>query len=226
MRKSIVVTALGVLLAVGGEAYADAVTEGSIIKLQLTDTSGSLLNRFDDGGPFRADLVGTSNDFLTFCLEINEHFAPGENLRVVSITDEARAGGAGGAVGGADPISGTTAYMYTQFRLGDTDFSSGKLLQEAIWYQENEITSASQAALNLISLAQTEMLAINWGLSYLGGVQVMNLYRGADYSIRAQDMLTWDGRRTVPEPGTLGMLALGACLIAGGRRARHARHQA
>jgi hypothetical protein len=226
MRRSIVVTTLGALLAFGGDAYADAVSAGSIIKLQLTDTSGNTLDRFGGGGPFRADLVGTSNDFLTFCLEVNEYFSPGENLKIQSITDEARAGGAGGAIAGADRISGTTAYMYTQFRLGDMDFSNGKLLQEAIWYMEDEVTSASQSALDLIKLAQTEMLAINWGLSYLGGVQVMNLYRGADYSIRAQDMLTWDGTRTVPEPGSLALFALGTALMAGGRRAqRRARGQ-
>ena len=225
MRKLTVATALGMLLATGSAAYADAVSTGSIIKLQLTGIDASSLDRFGGGGPFRADLYGTSNDFLTFCLEINEYFTPGENLKVQSITNEARSGGAGGATGGADLISGTTAYMYTQFRLGDIDFSSGALLQEAIWFMENEITSASQAALNLIGFAQTEMLALNWGTTYLGGVQVMNLYRGTDYSIRAQDMLTWDGRSTVPEPGTLALFALGTCLLMGGRYQRRVQRQ-
>lgn len=226
MRRFIAVSALGLLLLTGTEAYADAVGVNSIIKLQLTDVNGVPLDRFGGGGPFRADLAGTANDFLTFCLEVNEYFTPGENLKVASITDSAMAGGVGGGTNGADQISGTTAYMYTQFRIGDAEFSSGKLLQEAIWYMENEITSASQAALDLIKLAQGEMLAINWGSSYLGGVQVMNLYRGPDYSIRAQDMLTWNGTRTVPEPGTLALFALATCLIGGGGRLqRRARRQ-
>jgi hypothetical protein len=226
MRKLIVVSALSILLGTS-DAYADAVSADSIIRLQLTDVAGNALPRFEGGGPFRADLEGTQNDFLTFCLEVNEYFTPNENLKIKSISDEAKAGGMAGSTGSGDPISGTTAYMYTQFRLGDSDFSNAVLLQEAIWYEENEKTSASAAAKDLIKRAQEEMLALNWDSNFLGGVQVLNLYRNGvgdtNYSVKAQDMLTWDGATRVPEPGTLLLFGLASCFLAGERLQRRAR---
>jgi hypothetical protein len=223
MIRGIAPAAVLISIAFGGQAFADPVSTGSIIKLQLTDVDGDPLQRFGGGGPFRADLAGTADDFLTFCLEVNEYFSPGENLKVGSITDSARNGGAGGATAGADPISGTTAYLYTQFRMGDADFSSGKLLQEAFWYLENEITSASQAALNLITLAQSEMAAIGWGADYLGGVQVLNLWRGTNYATRAQDMLTWDGTTSVPEPASVLLLGIGGIAASAVSRRRRSK---
>jgi hypothetical protein len=210
VHKFIALTAVGMLLVTSTSVRADSVDVDSIIQLQLTDIYGHPIDRLGGGGPFRADLEGTADDFLTFCLEVNEYFSPGEELKVASITSEARTGGAGGSTGDADPISGTTAYMYTQFRLGDVDFSNGSLLQEAIWFKEQEINSASQDALDLIALAESSMLARNWGMGYLGSVRVLNLYRGMDFSTRAQDMLTWDGTARVPEPRTLSVLALSA----------------
>jgi hypothetical protein len=222
VSRFILCASLAVLVSTSTKLYADPVSVGSIIQLQLSDVAGGTLERFGGGGPFRADLAGTADDFLTFCLEINEYFTPGENLRVASISDEARNGGAGGAINGADQISGTTAYMYTQFRLGDADFSSGKVLQEAFWYLENEIGSASQVVLNLIALAHTEMASIGWGKDYLGGVQVLNLYRGTNYGTRAQDMLTWNG---VPEPASILLTGVGALTALAARRKRRSRSE-
>jgi hypothetical protein len=202
-----------VLLGAANAAGADPVSVNQIIQLQLTSVP-----RFGVGGPFLANLPGVTNDFLTFCLEYNEYFVPGENLRVGSITTAARNGGVGGSSGGADPISGTTAYLYTQFREGNGAFSNGALLQEAIWYLENEVTSASAAALYLIRLAHEQMDARGWDRDFLGGVQVLNLWRGANYGTRAQDMLTYTA--SVPEPASALLLALGALGAVAARRRR------
>jgi hypothetical protein len=185
-------------------AFADPIAAGDIVQLRLTNNNGSSIARFSDGGPFRLDLPGTANDFLTFCLEIDEYFTPGENLRVGSISDQALNGGLNTNSG--DFISGTTAYMYTRFREGASQYSNGVLMQEAIWYLENERGTISTAALGLITDAQAQMQSIGWGTNYIGNVRVLNLYRGAGYTTYAQDMLTIS---SVPEPGMLLLIGLG-----------------
>jgi hypothetical protein len=207
------VTALvgfGILL--GGNASADPIAAGDIVQLRLTTTDGSALPRFSNGGPFRMDLPGTASDFLTFCLEADEYFTPGESLLVGAISTQAQAGGVNTDSG--DPISGTTAYLYSRFRAGDSDFVDGSLLQEAIWYLEGERTTRGAAAASLISLAQSEMAAIGWGADYLGNVRVANLYRGANYATFAQDMLV---TTSVPEPATLLLMGLGLLIGTRGR---------
>lgn len=206
---------IGACLLAGPSAYADPVAAGDIVQLRLTDNSGTALARFSDGGPFRLDLPGTANDFLTFCLEIDEHFAPGENLRVGSVSNQALNGGLNTDSG--DFISGTTAYIYTRFRAGDVKYSNGVQLQEAIWYLENETSGASSAILNLISQARAEMQTIGWGLNDLGDVRVLNLYRGTNYATYAQDMLTIS---SVPEPATLLVMGMGLLFAARARKPR------
>ena len=217
MRTSCAVL-LGACLLVSVPAFADPIAAGDIVQLRLTNNNGSSIARFSDGGPFRLDLPGTANDFLTFCLEIDEYFTPGENLRVGSISNQALNGGLNTDSG--DFISGTTAYIYSRFREGDDAFySNGVLLQEAIWYLENERGTASAAALNLISTAQSQMQMIGWGANYIGNVRVLNLYRGAGYTTYAQDMLTVTS--SVPEPGMVLLMGLGftmALFVFGRRR--------
>jgi hypothetical protein len=183
------------------------------VQLRLTANDGSSLVRFSNGGPFRMDLPGTTLDFITFCLERDEYFTPGENLMIGSISNEARRGGVNTDTG--DPISGTTAFLYTMFRQGNAQFSNGKLLQEAIWYLEQETTTRSTAAGSLIALAQTQMLALGWGLNHIGNVRVANIYRGTNYATHAQDMLTI---ASVPEPATLFVMGVGLLIATWGRR--------
>jgi hypothetical protein len=161
------------------------------------------------------DLAGTVNDFLTFCLEADEYFTPGENLQIRTISREARNGGVNTDSG--DPISGTTAFLYTMFRQGNALFSNGVVMQEAIWYLEGERGNAGAAAAGMIALARTQMLAAGWGLDYIGHVRVANIHRGANYATHAQDMLVIS---SVPEPATLLLMGIG--LLVGSRRLRRA----
>jgi hypothetical protein len=206
VRTALVTAFVGISLLLGGSVSADPVVAGDIVQLRLTGDP-----RFSNGGPFLMD-IATGSDFLTFCLEADEYFTLGENLLVGAVSTQAQAGGVNTNSG--DPISGTTAFLYSRFRAGDSTFSNGVLLQEAIWYLEGERTTSSASAASLIAVAQTQMAALNWGADFLGDVRVANLYRGTNYGTFAQDMLVI---ASVPEPATLLLMGLGLLIGTRGR---------
>lgn len=225
---SLVITAL---LGVASVAGADPVLPGQTIQLQVTDNNGVQYGRVQGGGPFRVDLPGTVDDFVSFCLEITEGTAFGQDLLVVAIGDEARPGGAGGipAGGTGDPISATTAFLYTQFRARVAGYLDAFTMQHAIWYLEDEeFIPFSAAVTALLQQAATDMSAAGWGPGTLGTVRVLNLVRAADGGSN-QDVLVIvpppDDIPAIPEPATL--LLVGAGLATGlGRRLKRRRPEA
>lgn len=197
-------------------AFAQSVSVGGTIRLNDGPGGGP-------GGEFVATVLsGGSGSFQTFCLEKNEYFSYGETLRVNSITSGAMNGGVSGGVGGVDPLSYQTAYLYTQFSSGtlsNYDYGNATLrvgdanaLQNAIWFLEGEISTigdgitATQAA--QAQAWVNEANAAGW--TSLGAVQVLNLYRGANFSTHAQDQLYIN---PVPEPETYVMLLAGLGLM-------------
>lgn len=96
------------------------------------------------GGPFKAQFVTDGGaaigpSFLTFCLERSESLSFG--VRYDYTIDAGAKQGGGGAVGGVDPISIGTAWLYTQF-VSVPGFATTELqlkdLQRTIWYLEGE----------------------------------------------------------------------------------------
>ena len=116
------------------------------------------------GGAFNASILtgaAAGGSFQTFCLEYNETFSSyGQTLKVKAVNTGAVKGGVAGQTStDFDPISGKTAYLYTQFRSGtlsgydyyngpeatanQAQKNDGTALQLAIWRLEEEIGSSS-----------------------------------------------------------------------------------
>lgn len=196
-------------------AFGQYVSVGGTIRLNNGPGAGP-------GGEFIATVLsGGSGTFETFCLERNEYFSYGETLRVNNISSAASNGGVNHGPGGtstSDPLDARTAYLYTQFRAGtlsNYDYGNATLrpgdadaLQNAIWFLENEITSVSGQAQTWISEATSAVNSGSW--SGLGQVQVLNLFRGANFATHAQDQLYIT---PVPEPETYMMLLAGLGLM-------------
>lgn len=214
-------------------ALGQYVSVGGTIKLTNGPGAGP-------GGEFHATVLsGGSGTFETFCLEYNEYFSYGETLKVKGISSFAANGGINHGIGGTpttDPLDARTAYLYTQFRsfftggpgLSGYDYNSATLrpgdadaLQNAIWFLENEITSVTGQAATWVAQANNAVANGSW--SGLGNVQVLNLYRGANFATHAQDQLYIT---PVPEPETYLMLLAGLGLMGFVARRRQQRNLA
>lgn len=172
----------------------------------------------------RAQSASGAWGFQTFCLERNEYInLPGTYN--YTVTSSANAGGVGG--GSPDPLSIGTAWLYNQFASGvlagyqydetaasPTRAAHAKLLQNAIWWLEDELTlTVSQINANMFIgavLGQFSSAAIAKGDAVAGayGIYVLNLTQNGS---RKQDQLVKipDGGLTVALLG-LALLGLGA----------------
>lgn len=201
----------------------------------ISVVAGDIIRLYDGpgttgGGEFWVDVVGkgvsgpingSNHDFITFCVERNEYFTPGEDLKVAAVSTAAVNGGVAG--GSPDPISPATAWLFTQFWYGTLPGyahtpAKANSLQRAIWFLENEIT-ASDSGYASDSQAQTWVaMAIagsspSTGWSGIGDVRVLNLMRKdshGNYTIKAQDQLIVT---PIPEPQAYAMLLAGLGML-------------
>ena len=117
---------------------------------------------------------------------------------------------------GNDLISSQTAWLYTEVRSGTLSGyshtqSAANLLQNAIWYFENEITLQSPSSNIFINAANQ---AVANGYSGIGNVRVANLF--FTNGQKAQDQLILD----VPGPAALTLVVPGLAALAFMRRRR------
>jgi hypothetical protein len=171
--------------------------------------------------------------FQSFCLERDSIVNLGPGLSGVAnvynyvVGTAAFAGGYGGGGPEGDPISAATAYLYTQFRMGqlsayayngtdDERKASAKALQIAIWALEDEYFGTGLNAQPANAQADAWILEANnavagaWG-NTIGNVRVLVLTQGEN---AAQDILTliplppaaWTGVASLVGLGTLGAI--------------------
>src|SRR5258706_13086618 len=95
----------------------EAATANTVL---LTDyslgNSHFINNAAGGGGPFEAKTTGTAlgvADFITFCIEYNEHFSYG-GLYDFELSDSSKNGGVAG--GSPDPVSDATKWPYSEVR--------------------------------------------------------------------------------------------------------------
>ena len=155
------------------------------------------------GGEFYADVGNNGSiDFITFCLEYNEHIAY-NTVYYFGVSDAAKYQGlSAGSLGSLDPISKATAWLYLQALSGvsgalgyNSTQAAANLMQRAIWYFEDERGGDGQTAGNNSYVAAAisanggtvDMAKAHNGGFY--GVGVMNLWANANGTGARQDQL-------------------------------------
>ena len=191
---------IAAVLALVGSATADTV--------RFYDTGDGTTS----GGSFDA-VTGLRGTFETYCLERDENISYGA-LYYYTVSDEAMAGGSGGV--SPDPISDITRNIYYAFRTSQLNITGtateiADAVQNAIWFEEEEINSVSGKALSLHSFFSQES-------NYVDGYQmvhVMNVWANSDNTGNRQDMLI-----VVPLPTGTGLACVGLFGLAAVRRRR------
>ena len=175
---------------------ADQIAVGDLIRFQ--DTTGTL-----GGGAFLVD--NTSNgegvDFSTFCIQMTQYANFSDVFRVGGITDFAD------DLGGNDPISTATQWIFSTFRAGLLGEYSANEIQSAIWQLEDEWVGPVGQSDALIALAQSHVTS-GWVNDGVGVITLFDMDGN-----RAQDQLV-----QVPEPGTFALVGIGWVALAGRKR--------
>ena len=202
---------------------------------------------FLDGYSDKAKQVVTANNgdqvtgFGTFCLERSERINF-KDTYTGTLNQRAMLGGTDlhdpvGAGPAGDPISKATAYLYSQFARGVlTGYAYGdgtdgyspaevtarkatsNLLQDAIWYFEDELTLANPSANTFIAAALSAFADPFAASDGLFNVSAINMYSG---SAHRQDVLVYTPP-SLPDAGaTLGMLGGSLLGVAALRRRKN-----
>jgi len=179
MRKLWFTLSVGALLTMGA---VQAAFDGTVnVKLTTGGSSPS------GGGEFTVTVQSGLNNVVTtgisstgptfksFCLERNEYITDqSTTLYHVIINNQAVRGGVGGPK--PDPISIGTAWLYAQAQAGTLADYTAVRMQEAVWYLEQEVESATAGAQLLLTQIPASLGNPMDDANGAYGVVVLNLY--------------------------------------------------
>ena len=229
------------LTLLGNFCFAGPLIKGDIVKVEQSGFGGA-----SGGGEFVLSKLIAPNSWefagKTFCLELNESFAAGEELIVGGVGNRAVFGGNNTQLG--DPLSNRTKNVFASFSNGTlnssvpgysyNDTPSANALQEAIWKLEGERSSPlSQLAKDLMSWSSTAANSSVFALNLFAkntpdaAIAAFNQLDSstwaAVYGYQKQDLLYT--RALVPEPTSIAIFLIGlGC--AGTARLRSSRRKA
>jgi hypothetical protein len=202
MRIARLLVLLAAIFVVPALAQAGPIVAGDYVT--LTDGPGNT-----GGGEFNMFVNGSTTSFITFCLQRTQYIGFNQKFIVGSVTNYAD------DASGNDPISAQTAWLYSKARNGtlagyNHSAAMADLLQNAIWYFENEITLTNQQVLGNAFI----QAAKNANPTGIGNVRVANLFYTNGQ--KAQDQLILQ----VPGPAALTLVVPGIAALAFMRRRR------